>query len=212
MVLAQGLTVESATAKHTVGTRYRDETNGKEYIYCVAGEALTQYDFVVITPVTFSAVQLTKTDADKNYDIGVTAIAVTSAYYFWAQVYGDASNLCITGTLADSPVYTSATAGAAGTTATSQTAIQGLVFTVANSSGSTAARACRLTYPKAVVGEVAVDQAQSSATSAGLAASTADSKAVSEATRESTNESSADSESLAMSTSLSIVKSTADSG
>lgn len=201
MVLAQGLTSESATAKHTLGQIFVDASNGAEYVYCQdSGSGSGQYVAVSITP-GFLTAALTKANADKNYLVGVPQIAVTASYYYWCKRKGAGTVLTASAAASEALLYTTASAGRLGDTATSQTAIAGIQLTAtAATAAASANTACILDYPKAFAAETSLDTAQSAATSAGAAAATADSKAVSASTSAATAAATADSKAVSVAT------------
>ena len=204
MVLAQGLTVESATAKHTLGQRYIDMSNGDEYLYCQdSGSGSAQYAAVSITPA-FATASLTKANADKNYLVGVPQIAVTASYYYWCKRKGaatDTSVLTASAAASEALLYTTATPGRLDDDSSSQTAIAGIQLTAtAATAAASAITACILDNPKPFAAEVSLDTAQSAATSAGGAASTADSKALSTSSSAATAASAADSKAVSAAT------------
>lgn len=201
MVLAQGLTVESATAKHTLGQRYIDMSNGDEYVYCQdSGSGSAQYAAVSISPA-FATASLTKANADKNYLVGVPQIAVTADYYFWCKRKGSATVLASSAAASEALLYTTATAGRVDDDSSSQTAIAGIQLTAtAATAAASANTACILDNPKPFAAEASLDTAQSAATSAGVAASTADSKALSASTSAATAAAAADSKAVSVAT------------
>ena len=85
MVLAHGLTVESSSAKHTLGAIYRDESTGKLYVYAQAGSALNSGDFVTVN-VSNSAAKLIDGRLVKAKHHARTTAAMTSAYYGWFEL------------------------------------------------------------------------------------------------------------------------------
>lgn len=174
MVLAQGLTSESATAKHTLGQIFVDASNGAEYVYVQdSGSGSSQYVAVSITP-GFLTAALTKANADKNYLVGVPQIAVTASYYFWCKRKGAATVLTASAAASEALLYTTASAGRIGDTATSQTAIAGIQLTAtAATAAASANTACILDYPKPFTAAAIADsKAVSVATEGGASAST----------------------------------------
>jgi len=110
------------------------------FIYGVAGSTITAGQFVTVDN-TGSANPITKALAQLGWSVGVANSAVATGDYAWFQVSGILSGNALTGVAGGAPVYTTATAGALSETATSEQVIHGLVFTAANSSGSTAVTA-----------------------------------------------------------------------
>ncbi len=197
MVLAQGLTLESSTAKHDVGTKYFDPKTGAEYVYCLdSGSGSAQYKPVTIAPGTYETALLTKTNADNGYDVGVPQIAVTADYYYWCMRDSgdvDATVHVASACASEIALYTTSTAGRLDDDSTTQTLIAGIELTALAATAAASANAtCKIRHPKAMAAEVRIDAADatheavslialsaaSSATSAGSSAVVADSKAV----------------------------------
>lgn len=129
--------------------------DGNRFVYVRANEALVLSDAIAILP-TFLAVRVTKAQVDLGRTLGAvpamnTGItAITTLYYFWAQVSGVANVNCITGSTSSvSPVYTTASAGTLGTSSAAQSLVRGIYFTAANSAGVTASRQASLNNPQA---------------------------------------------------------------
>ena len=127
MVLAQALTAQSTTAKHTVGQVFRDPSTGGEYTYVLASEAITQY-MACSYDSLFAALKLTKTNADKLYGVGIAMSDIASASYGWLLTGGNVLTKVstINAPVAEVALYTSATAGALDDCSTSQTKIPGI--------------------------------------------------------------------------------------
>lgn len=125
--ISQKLTAQSTIAKHTLGTFYNNATNGGEYIYVLAGEAITKYQACSYNSA-FSALKLTKTNADKLYGLGIAMSNIASGSYGWLLIGGSLSSYVstINAPAKEVAIYTSATAGAVDDCATSQTKISGL--------------------------------------------------------------------------------------
>lgn len=112
------------------GDRYQG-VSGKEYIFVLADEAIAAYDAVAIAE-DFGASQLTKTEADDGWKIGIAQYAIGSGEYGFVQIRGVCTVAVLGSCAADTALYTSATAGSVDDSATSQTEIVGLVTTAAN--------------------------------------------------------------------------------
>lgn len=177
IVLAQGLTEESSTAKHTVGQIY-DSPTGARYVYCVdSGSGNAAYKPVTITPGTFATTTLTKANADKGYKIAVPQIAVTASYYYWAMIRNGSTTayvLAKSATASEATLFTTATAGLLDDLATSQTGIGGIRLTAtAATAAASAVTACMIDDPEPFSVETAFDVAESMADSAALLATEA---------------------------------------
>jgi hypothetical protein len=127
MIIAQALTEQSTTAKHTKGTIYRQPSTGAVYVYVLASEAITQYQGCSFNSV-YAALKITKTEADKLYGFGIAQSDIASASYGWLLITGPVTNYCstINAPLKEVALYTSATAGALDDCSTSQTKIPGI--------------------------------------------------------------------------------------
>lgn len=128
--------------------------SGQKFVFVQASEALALADAVVITSAGIAS-KATKTLVDKGYMVGFVppmntgVTSITSGYYFWAQVSGAGSVNCITGSTSSvSPVYTTASSGALGTSSAGQSLVRGIFFTAANTSGATASRAAVFNNPQ----------------------------------------------------------------
>jgi hypothetical protein len=181
MVLAQGLTIQSSTAKHTLGQRYMDASTGKEYIYCQdSGSGSSQYCAVTITSA-FVTELATKTNVDNGYIVGVPQIAVTADYYYWCLIRGAGSvrtaSACATETL----LFTTATAGRLDDDPTSQTGVANIYLTAtsAATAAASANTACYLEYPKGFAAESTFDVSESMADSSAVLANSAAASAMS---------------------------------
>jgi hypothetical protein len=182
MHLSQKLTVQSSSAKHTLGLQYEDPSTGAVYVYCQdSGSGSSQYNPVTITPA-FKTAALTKANADKNYLVGVPQIAVTASYYYWCMrksagvtSYVLAKSACVSEVL----LFTTTTAGTLDDTGTSQTGIAGIQLTAtAATAAASAVAACQIDYPKPFAAEVQLDVSDSKAESATLLAVSAQSSCV----------------------------------
>lgn len=184
MVLAQGLTKQSATAKHTVGQIYDDVGTGARYVYCVdSGSGNSAYNPVYITPSTFVTAALTKAAADKGYKVGIPQIAVTASYYYWAMIRSGSSTAYVltkSACASEATLFTTSTAGCLDDLPTSQTGIGGVRLTAtAATAAASAVAACTIDDPEPFSVETAFDVAESMADSAALIAASAQSSAMS---------------------------------
>jgi hypothetical protein len=145
MVLNQGLSTQSTSAKHTVGSVYRDPGTGAEYVYVAASEAITQYQACSYDSA-YAALKLTKTESDKLYGIGIAMSDIASASYGWLLISGPKTSYVssLASCAKEAALYTSATAGSLDDDATSTTKILGIALT-ANNGTTTANVACFLT-------------------------------------------------------------------
>ena len=125
-----------AAGTRTVGS---DET---EWIYCVAEEAITQYNAVGVDLSDGSAGKLTKAMADAGRQIAFCQVSgVDSGEYFWAQTKGQGTITLKNSCLPNVPLYTTASAGMLDDTSASQTRVYGVRSTdTATASG--AAKVC----------------------------------------------------------------------
>ena len=110
-ILNQKVTAESSTALETLGKRYVDVLNNKEYIYCVdSGSALAQYKPAAVTQDGAAAL-LTTANALTCKDIVVPQIAVTASYYFWGLVKGTGTVHVASACASAVPLFTTSVAG-----------------------------------------------------------------------------------------------------
>lgn len=136
----------------TLGTEIQaQDANGNTatFRFVLAGTAITQYDFLGIDENN-AASALTAAMADDGWDIGVSQIAVTSGYYFWATMRGNGLQGRLAGTTAaDAALYCSTTAGVLEDgLSTSSTKIDGVVAVAANTLTSASNFEVLLTYPR----------------------------------------------------------------
>ena len=141
------LAANETTASQALGTR-EPSTDNQEYVYVLAGSAITQYQFVGIDE-DFNAYPLTKAMADDGWIIGVAQTALTAASYGWiairgANLTGNVSGSCA----ADVTVYTTGTAGQIDDTSTSQTNLDGVVVVATNGTTAAANVEVLLTYAR----------------------------------------------------------------
>jgi hypothetical protein len=118
------------TSQHALGTCVTG-VDGTEFVYVLAGGAITQYDAVGIDE-DFSATALTKAAADDGHNIGFAQVAFTSGDYGWVAKKGTNISVRLAASCAaDVPLYTTATAGVLDDASTSQTKIDGVVAVAA---------------------------------------------------------------------------------
>lgn len=137
---------DGTTAQFPLGSTFKG-TNGTEWVYILAGGAVTIYDYVCINSA-WSATSGTKANVDKGYGIGFAQFAIASGEYAWVAIRGvgllvNALTLCVL----DVALYTSATAGAVDDLSTSQTQLRGLTLNTTNAAGGTVATAFKAFTP-----------------------------------------------------------------
>lgn len=116
---------------------------GKVYEYVKATGSITQYHVVAIDEAGEVAAGYGYDSSAIPVRLGIAQAALTSGKYGWVARKGMGLTVkAITGSTADGKVYTSATAGAVGSSSSTQSLIQGLRLDAANASGSTANTAC----------------------------------------------------------------------
>jgi allophanate hydrolase subunit 2 len=87
--------------------------DGKEFLFCVTGGAITGAGFVVTIDEAYSAVQLSTSNDARGDLIGVALSAVTSGDYAWFQVKGVCDNIQVLASCAANVrLNTTGTAGA----------------------------------------------------------------------------------------------------
>lgn len=114
----------------SLGETYIDNS-GKGWVFCLAGGAITGAGYVVVIDEAFSALQLSTSNDARGDLVGVSAVAVTSGDYFWAQRFGVCDNIQVLGlAAANARLNTTGTAGALDDDGTSTTfSIDGMVLT-----------------------------------------------------------------------------------
>lgn len=147
---AIGLDLKSNTTTQgfTLGD-IQDMTGGGYAMYVYFQTAAAQYDAVGIDG-TYNANPLTKALLDAGNSVGFAQIASATGEYGWVPVAGRGTmsvNVLNT-TAAGNPLYTTATAGKLSDVTTSQSLVSGVVTTVTNSSGGTAAEPAIATYAR----------------------------------------------------------------
>jgi hypothetical protein len=140
----------SSTPLHTLGTRYHTD-NGKEFIYLLADEAITGAGYSVVIDQDFGSTMADTASSVNAYGkaVAVPTIAVTNAYYYWGQVYGQAhvGVRVAASAAAGSKLNTTGTGGVLDDDATAGAEnIDGIFVSVADG-GSGSAIAAFLSYP-----------------------------------------------------------------
>lgn len=148
------VTEESETALFELGTRYMAE-DGKEYIYLLADEAITGAGYAVLIDHDYGSqmVDATSTTAARGKGVGLPRIAVTSGYYYWAQIYGASTVRVAASYAAGAALYCTATGGVLDDAATSGLEVIDGLYGAETDGGSGSAIACIANYP--VVGATA---------------------------------------------------------
>jgi hypothetical protein len=109
---------------------------------CATGDWCTYY------PNDYSIQRMTKAEVDKLYPLGVAMAAIVAEKYGWLQIAGRAQASLLTLCAPEVALYTTATAGSADDTTTSQTKINRAVnLTVVG--GSTALSPVQIMFPSA---------------------------------------------------------------
>jgi hypothetical protein len=132
-----------------VGSKATDD-RGRVWQYVQASGAITQYDFVTIDE-DFQAVALAKAAVDDGHGVGVAQAAFDDNDFGWVLVYSGYDGILgrVGGSCAaDVALYTSGTSGVLDDESTSQTKIDGIVVTAANTSTSAAAVEVLITFPR----------------------------------------------------------------
>lgn len=142
-----GTTTDGAGAEFALGTRVT-ATDGSEWVYVQAGEAISQYMWVAIDE-NFQAVKGTKALADAGHEVGFAQVGFSDNDMGWVCVHG--KNITVTvlaSCAADVQLYTSGTAGKLDDTSGSQTLIRGVVLVTA-ATNTASNRECIAIYPSA---------------------------------------------------------------
>lgn len=142
-----------ATAQFAIGTTALG-SDGTEYMYVLAGSAITQYYCVGIDE-NFSAAHLSNTTGAGAHKVGFPQVAIASGEYGWVATRGSNINVKVRASCAaDVALYTTASAGRLDdTVGGSGLTIQGVVLVVAASASTSAAntvRECLATFPHLV--------------------------------------------------------------
>jgi hypothetical protein len=146
MIIQQALDEQSTTLKHTLGTVYKHPATGAEYVYVLAGEAITQYMGCSYDSV-YGALKVTKANADKLYPVGIAMSDIASASYGWLLISGPVTSYVstINAPVKEVALYTCATAGALDDCSTSQTKIPGIFLSADGSCATAENTACFIT-------------------------------------------------------------------
>lgn len=132
---------------HALGTRVM-ATDGQEYLYVLAGSAITQYNVVGVDE-NYNAYPITTAIAGDGWTIGAAQVAFASGDYGWVCTKGSNVSITVLGACAaDVALYTSATAGKLDDTATtSLVKIEGIVLVTAAATAAST-RECIMTSPR----------------------------------------------------------------
>lgn len=133
----------------TVGTKVIG-SNGSEYVFVLAGSAITQFQAVSLD-ANFNAVPLTTALGLQLLPIAfATQTAIANAAYGWVQITGEGmSVLCRANTTKLTALYTSTSAGVV-SSVSSSVLIAGLILTTSGSTTSRTAKAAIASWPRAV--------------------------------------------------------------
>lgn len=117
----------SATPLHKLGTRFTD-LSGTTWVYVKADtNAKTAYKVYLITDgYSLTTAVDNTTLTGKVFKLGVPQVAFTASYYGWVAVQGKFKINLLAGAVADTPLYTSATAGSLDDDSSSQTKVNGV--------------------------------------------------------------------------------------
>lgn len=139
---------EDDSALHNLGMTVTG-TDGQTWLYGKTGSSITKYSYVTIDEDNVIS-EGTKAAVDDGHRIGFAQIAASAAdKYMWVACQG--SNITArtaSGTTVDSALYTTATAGILGSTASSQTKIDGIVAVTAASASAVTNVELIASYPK----------------------------------------------------------------
>lgn len=127
-----GTTTDGAGAEFALGTRV-SATDGSEWVYVQAGEAIGTAAMAVAIDENFQAVKLTKALADAGHQIGFAQAAFDDNDMGWVPVHapGNINIRVAASCAADVQLYTTSTAGVLDDTSASQTLIRGVVIVAA---------------------------------------------------------------------------------
>lgn len=142
---------ESATALHQLGSRYVDE-DGREFVYLQADEAITGIGYAVVVEQDWGA-QMVDTTSTANHRGALVAfpqLAITNAYFFWGQVFGQVTGgiRVAASAAAGAQLNSTATGGVLDDDATAGAEVIDGVYISATDGGSGSALAGFLAYPK----------------------------------------------------------------
>ena len=129
-----------------LGDRYVDDA-GREYVFVVAGGAITGAAYVCTIDAAYSATMLSTANDARGNLVGIPLAAFASGEFGWLQVKGPSTIRVLASAVANTRLNTTATAGALdddGTVGAMQ--VQGAYITTTNG-GATANVAAILNYP-----------------------------------------------------------------
>lgn len=145
--LVAGTTTNGEGAPFALGTRVR-ATDGQEYVFVQAGEAITQYMYVCIDE-DFQAVKGTKALVDAGHQVAFAQVAFSDNDFGWVATRGaNLTGRVLGSCVADVALYTSGTAGVLDDSSTSQTKVDGVVLIATNATATAANLEILATYPK----------------------------------------------------------------
>jgi hypothetical protein len=125
-----------ALGTHVIGS------SGTEYLFVKAGSAIAQYQWVGITPTTWSAAPGTLTMAvQQSVDVGFAQTAIASGAYGWVAIRGENIKvLAKKGSLANVKLYPSTSNGTLSSTSVHTSGpVLGTILTQSCTSGITGA-------------------------------------------------------------------------
>lgn len=145
------LTSTTTDAKFALGDMATGN-DGSEWVYCRASETLNQYYSVAVSR-TFSAAQLTNTNAVTANFYGSAQIAFATSDYGWICKRSATATLRVAASCAKNiALYTTATAGVIDDTATSIAfRLDGVQINTTNSAGGAASKPGIIIYPNIIV-------------------------------------------------------------
>lgn len=141
-----GTTTDGEGAPFSLGT-VAAATDGQEYIFVQAGEAIDQYNYVCIDE-NFQAVKGTKALVDVGHKIAFAQVAFADNDFGWVATRGSNMSCLLAASCApDVALYTSGTAGVLDDSSTSQTKVDGVVAVSTAGTASTNAVEVIATWP-----------------------------------------------------------------
>lgn len=120
------------------GDRFVDYM-GREYIFLKASAAISAARFCALANDNSGAQHLTNAQNASGSRVGVASTDVASGDWGWFQVYGPVSIRVAASTTGGAKLYTTATAGVAGSTAASQDEIAGATLTTTSGGAESSA-------------------------------------------------------------------------
>lgn len=132
----------------TIGERLV-EHNGKEWVFLQATTAVTGAGYIVKFDEAYAADMLSTSNDARGDLVGIPNCAVGSGEYFWAQVKGPSSVLCVAATATNTRLNATATAGQLDDNGSAANGVEVENIFVTTSSASSAAglNPCILNYP-----------------------------------------------------------------